>query len=162
MRHFRLMRLRASIAVVAAAAVLVPTVSAAQRHTFTATYTGHGSGQLNGVQASGQGTAKGRSFLIGRSTLTGSATGRLASASCLSFNGRAVLKGKPGSIKLAARSGQACLAATAVSRVPFSGRARVTGGTKTFAGARGTLRFHGAYATETGTVTITFTGTLTY
>jgi len=156
------MRVRLCVAVLAVAAVVVPTASAAQEHTFTATYTGHGSGQLNGVQASGQGTARGRSFLIGRSTLTGSATGRLASASCLSFNGRAVLKGQPGSIKLKAHSGRACLPATGARKVPFSGRALVTGGTKKFAGARGRLRFRGAYAAETGTVTITFTGTLTY
>jgi hypothetical protein len=156
------MRPRACLAAVALAAIVVPAAAAARGPPFAASYTGHGSGRQNGVQASGSASATGRGRLIGRSTLTGSAAARLVSGSCLSFNGRAVLKGKSGSIKLVARGGQACLPAAAGSKPSFSGRARVAGGTGTFAGARGTLTFRGSYVEETASVTISFAGTLTY
>src|SRR5262245_8030210 len=105
------MRLRlgiAGIAAVAAAAAFAPVAPAGRSHVFKATYTGHGSGQLLGGQVSGRGTATGRGNVIGSSRLTGSGTGALTTATCLSFNGHATLRGAAGAVKLAARGGKAC------------------------------------------------------
>ena len=151
----------AGIAVVAAAATLTQLAPAASSHVFKATYTGNGSGGVAGGSASGRGTATGRGNVIGRSTLSGSGAGTLTSLSCLSFNGKAALKGRAGSIKLVTHGAQACVPTTGGS-VSFSGHARVTGGTSRFAGASGTLRFHGVYDGATSKVTISFKGRVSY
>jgi len=65
-------------AVVAAASIAAPAFPAGP-HAFSATYTGHGSGQVSGTTASGSATAAGHGSPIGRGTLTGSATGRFVS-----------------------------------------------------------------------------------
>jgi hypothetical protein len=46
--------------------------------------------------------------------------------------------------------------------VPFSGSAAVVKGTSRFAGATGTLSFTGTYAAESGAVTISFSGRVSY
>ena len=138
-----------------------PVAGAATGHSFAASYRGTGAGQVSGASASGSATMSGTGRLIGASTLTGQGHGTFTSATCLTFSGAAVLKGDTGSITLAARNGNACAAADA-STVSFFGRARVTGGTETFAGARGNVRFSGRYTRETGVVTLSLRGTLTY
>jgi hypothetical protein len=157
------MRFRTAIAAVAlaAAAALAPAALSASSHAFTATYRGTGSGQASGTHASGHATAVGRGKLIGNSTLAGSATGVFASASCLTFRGAAVLKGRTGKIKLAASGVKVCPPGPAAV-VNFSGRARVTGGTGKFAGASGTVRYHGRYVQQDRSVTIVFNGSITY
>jgi hypothetical protein len=139
-----------------------PFARAATGHPFTATYRGTGSGDVNGTTASGSATASGRGQLIGAGLLTGSATGRFTSPTCVVFSGTAVLKGTAGSIRVAARNAQACADTADANSVSFSGHAKVTGGTSTFAGAQGTLAFRGTYVSQTGAVTISFKGRLTY
>lgn len=138
-----------------------PVASAATGHSFTASYRGTGAGQVSGASASGSATMSGRGRLIGASTLSGEGHGTFTSATCVTFSGAAVIKGDSGSIRLAARNGNACVAADA-STASFSGRARVTGGTETFAGARGNVTFSGRYTRQTGMVTLSLRGTLTY
>jgi hypothetical protein len=151
----------ASLAGIAAAAALVsPAALAAKSHTFTATYAGHASGTMNGTTASGTATADGRGRLIGVSTLHGSGRGVATSETCVVFSATLVLKGRPGSMRLAVREAKAC--ATDANRVAFSGRATVTRGTSAFAGARGTLSFTGRYVKESGAVTISFRGSISY
>jgi len=151
-----------ALASVAAAATLAPVALPARSHDFRATYTGSGAGRLAGTHASGSATAKGRGNVLGRSTLSGAAAGVLKSPSCLSFDGNAVLKGSAGSIRLDARAAQACIPASGSGKVDFSGSARVTGGTKKFSQASGRLTFHGVYDRQSATVTISFTGRVTY
>jgi hypothetical protein len=115
---------------------------------------------MSGRTASGSATATGRGTLIGPSTLRGAANGVATSQTCVAFSGRAILKGRVGSIKLAARGARACDSSGTV--VAFSGSATVTGGTARFAGARGTLSFSGKYVRRTGSVTIAFRGRLRY
>jgi hypothetical protein len=103
----------------------------------------------------------GRGRLIGASTLSGQGHGVATSATCVTFIGAAVLKGQTGLIMLAARNATACAAGDA-GTVSFSGRARVTGGTDAFAGARGNVSFSGRYTRQTGAVTISLRGKITY
>jgi len=145
----------------AAGALIAPAAPAATSHAFTATYTGSGQGQTSSTGASGSGTASGTGKPIGRSTLSGSATGVFTSASCLTFRGTAVIKGKSGSIKLAAHGLKVCPPSVAAT-VGFSGTARVTGGTAKFAGATGTLTFHGRYVGQDRSLKISFKGHITY
>ena len=153
----------AAVALLATWALIgTPFARAATGHPFTATYRGTGSGDVNGTTASGSATASGRGKLIGPGLLTGSATGRFTGPTCVVFSGTAVLKGTAGSIRVAARNAQACADATNPNSVSFSGHAKVMGGTSTYAGARGTLAFRGAYVSQTNAVTISFTGRITY
>jgi hypothetical protein len=137
-----------------------PIAHSATSHRFTATYRGHGSGAASGNSASGSASGTGRGRLIGRSTFSGSASGVLTSSTCVVFSGRAVLRGKAGTIRLSVRRAQAC--GGSASNVGFSGRAKVTGGTRTFARATGTLSFSGTYVQQSGAVTISFSGRLVY
>lgn len=93
--------------------------------------------------------------------MSGSAHGTFTSQTCVSFSGRAVLRGKTGSLRLAARRAHAC-AASGGNTVSFSGTATVTGGTATFAGARGRLSFRGSFDRATGTVKISLSGVIRY
>jgi hypothetical protein len=149
------------VAVAVAAAIGVPVALPAVQHSFTATYTGHGSGTVSGTSASGSVTATGRGT-VGRGTLTGSGSGVFTSATCLVFSGAAVLKGTRGSITLAAHRAQACAASADANSVSFSGSARVTRGTSTFAHARGTVSFTGTYVRETSAVTISLRGRIRF
>jgi hypothetical protein len=156
----RLATVASLIGLATAVAVVSPIALAARSHTFTATYAGHATGMRSGTTASGTATATGRGTLIGASTLHGSATGAVTSETCVVFRGTMVLKGRPGSVRLAVRGAHAC--ATNANRVSFSGSATVTRGTSTFAGARGKLSFTGRYVKESGAVTISFRGSMTY
>jgi hypothetical protein len=137
-----------------------PVAMAARSHPFTAAYSGKGAGAVNGAGASGSATMSGRGRLIGASTLTGSANGTFTDPACVLFDGTGVLKGAGGSITLAARRGHAC-AATA-DAVSFSGQATVTGGTSSFAGARGTLTYTSSYNRGTGVVRVSLRGRIRY
>jgi hypothetical protein len=131
-------------------------------HKFSATYTGHGSGQVSGTSASGSATASGHGNLLGTSTMSGSARGTVTSPTCVSFSGTATLKGAHGTFILSAHDAEACAGSTSSGDVGFSGNASVTRGTGTFAGAHGTLAFRGAYTQATSQFTITFTGRIVY
>ena len=134
---------------------------AGKDHRFSATYAGHGQGETSGTSASGSATLRGRGRLIGRGTLRGSGHGTFTSQTCVTFSGRAVLSGKTGSLRLVARHAHAC-AAGGGNTVSFSGTATVTGGTATFAGARGRLSFRGSFDRATGSVKISLSGVIRY
>jgi hypothetical protein len=134
---------------------------AGRGHQFSASYTGHGQGAASGTSASGSATLRGRGRLIGPGTMSGSAQGTFTSHTCLAFSGKMVLRGKAGSLRLRARSGQAC-AAGGGNSVSFSGTATVTGGTATFAGARGRLSFRGTFDRATGRVKVSLSGVIRY
>jgi hypothetical protein len=158
----RFQALAAFAAVAAAAAIASPVALPAKAHAFTATYTGSGTGEVSGTSASGHATAAGRGSIIGAGTLSGSGRGVFTSQTCVTFNGTAVLKGKPGSIRLAARGARACTGGPDAKNVSFSGSAKVTGGTSTFEGAHGTLSFAGSYVNQSGALTISFKGRISY
>jgi hypothetical protein len=149
------------VAVAAVAAVGAPVALPAVQHTFTASYTGHGSGTVSGTSASGSVTATGHGT-VGRGTLTGSGSGVFTSTTCLVFSGTAVLKGTRGSITLAAHRAQACAGSATANSVSFSGSARITGGTSTFKHARGTISFTGTYLRQTSVVTISLRGRIRF
>jgi len=130
-------------------------------HRFSAAYVGHGQGETSGTSASGSATLRGRGRLIGRGTMSGSANGTFTSQTCVAFSGRAVLRGKTGSLRLRAHRAQAC-AADGGTSVSFSGRASVTGGTATFAGARGRLSFRGTFDRTSGSVKVSLSGVIRY
>jgi hypothetical protein len=157
---------RAVAALIGAAAVTAsiatPAALAATRHPFAGSYTGKGSGEVTGTTASGSGTATCRASGLGRSTLSGSAHGVFINRSCVAFDGTAILKSRTASIRLAASGAHACANTTDADVVSFSGTAKVTGGTSTFAGAHGTLPFTGTYLRRSGALTITFRGSITY
>ena len=93
--------------------------------------------------------------------MSGSAHGTFTSQTCVTFSGRAVLRGKTGSLRLRARRGQAC-AARGDNSVSFSGTATVAGGSGTFAGARGRLSVRGTFDRPTGSVRVTLSGVIRY
>jgi hypothetical protein len=110
----------------------------------------------------GSATLTGRGSIIGAGTLTGSARGVFTSHTCVVFNGTAVLKGRPGSIRLATRRAHACASSASANDVSFSGGAQITGGSATFAGAHGRLSFTGTYLRQSGAVTISFRGRMSF
>jgi hypothetical protein len=93
--------------------------------------------------------------------MSGSAHGTFTSQTCVTFSGKAVLRGKTGSLRLRARHAQAC-AAGGGSSVSFSGTATVTGGAAAFAGARGRLSFRGTFDRTTGSVKVSLSGVIRY
>ena len=133
----------------------------ATRHTFSATYTGSGHGQVQGTSVSGRATLHGRGRPMGRSTLSGSARGIFINSVCVVWSGRGVLRSKAGSITLTAHGARACARADG-NTVSFAGSAKVARGTSTFKGAHGTLSFHGAYGRNSGAVSISFKGQISY
>jgi hypothetical protein len=135
--------------------------SGGRDHRFSATYAGHGRGEASGTRASGSATLRGRGRLIGRGTMSGSAHGTFTSQTCVTFSGKAVLRGKTGSLRLRARHAQAC-ATGGGNSVSFSGTATVTGGAATFAGARGRLSFRGTFDKTTGSVKVSLSGVIRY
>src|SRR5437899_3087434 len=135
--------------------------SGGRDHRFSASYTGQGQGETSGTSASGSATLRGRGRLIGRGTMSGSAHGTFTSQTCVTFSGRAVLRGRTGSLRLAARRAKAC-AAGGGNSVSFSGTATVTGGTATFAGAHGRLSFEGSFDRATGSVKVSLSGVIRY
>jgi hypothetical protein len=149
-------------AAAAAGLLFVSASGAAQTQVFTASYSGSGSGYVSGKKAAGGATLSGRGRPIGRSTLSGSALGDLAGSSCATFGGRATLRGDRGALRLAVRGARACAQGSAGDSVSFSGRARVVGGSRAFAGARGALSFSGTYERSTGAVSISFRGRIGY
>jgi hypothetical protein len=150
-------RLAVTLLVTAAAASTVPAALSAEQRIFTATYTGYGHGQVHGSNASGTATLRGRGKPIGPSTLRGSASGVFVSRTCVVWSGKAVLKGKAGSLALTARAARACLG-TDGNTVSFAGSAKVASGAGTFRGAHGTLSFHGTYIRNSAAVSISFKG----
>jgi hypothetical protein len=146
---------------VAAAGAVVPVALPATVHPFTATYNGYGRGEVHGTTTSGSGVLTGRAKVIGPSTLTGSVSGAFVSRTCVDFGGTGVLKGKAGSLRLSAHGATACAAGNP-DTVGFSGRAVVVGGTGEFKGAHGTLRFAGTYLRQSESVTISFSGGVSY
>jgi hypothetical protein len=157
----------ATLCVIAAFLGAMTTASAASRasagrdHHFSASYTGLGQGEASGTTASGSAKLRGRGRPIGRGTLRGSAHGTFTSQTCVTFSGRAVISGTKGSLRLVTRNAHAC-AAGGGNNVSFSGRATVTGGTATFAGARGRLSFRGSFDRASGKVTISLSGLIRY
>jgi hypothetical protein len=160
-------RVLATVCAVAAFLGVTATAAAAYRgsggreHRFTAVYAGTGHGRSSGGTTSGSATLRGHGRLIGKGTLRGSGRGIVTNQECVTFRGRAVLSGRGGSIRLVARGAQAC-AIGGRSDVPFSGKATVTGGTATFAGARGRLSFHGTFDRASGSVRIALSGRIRY
>src|SRR5262249_3902274 len=135
--------------------------SSGRDHRFSATYVGHGHGATSGTSASGSASLRGRGRLIGRGTMSGSAQGTFTSQTCVTFSGKAVLRGKTGALRLKARNAKACAAGGGDS-VSFSGSATVSGGTSTFAGARGRLSFRGTFDRATGNVKVSLSGAIRY
>jgi hypothetical protein len=148
------------LAVAAIALSLVPVATAARAHSFRAKYTGTGTGQQTATGVTGQASGSGTGNLIGPSTLKAAATGIAQSSDCFAVNARFTLKGRGGKIFLRVQGDRICASDT--SNVAFSGTTTVTGGTRTFAGSRGTLSFKGTYVKETQSVTISFKGRVTY
>jgi hypothetical protein len=134
---------------------------AGRDHRFAASYAGIGHGATTGTAASGNAKLRGRGRLIGRGSLRGSGQGTFTSQTCVTFSGRAVLSGNKGSLRIVARRGQAC-ASGGGNTVSFVGRATVTGGTATFADARGRLSFSGSFNRSSGRVTISLSGLIRY
>ena len=153
-----------TIALAAAAVALAATsvADAARVHAFRAKYIGTGSGQATATGASGHASGSGTGNVIGPGRFSVAATAVVLSETCASFDGRFTLKGRGGRIVLTAHDVRACAPESAGAKFAFSGTATVTGGTRKFAGARGTLSFSGAYVKETGAVTISFKGRVRY
>ena len=149
-------------AAAAAAVFFVGAAGAGQTQAFTASYSGSGSGYASGKKAAGVGTMSGRGRVVGKSTLRGSGLGTFTSPTCVTFDGKATIRGARGTLRLAMRGAQACAGDSAADSVSFSGRARIVGGTKAFVAARGELRFAGTYTRSTSAVSIAFRGRINY
>jgi hypothetical protein len=153
-------------AVLAAAALAalapVPAAAGGRKHTLRANYSGTATGQASAAGASGSATAHGSGNLVGRGTLVGSGSGTFTSQTCVVFSGKAVLTGPAGTVELTASGARACVASATAGSVSFSGSAKVARGTKTFAGANGTLAFKGTFDRQAGTITVSFRGKIAY
>jgi hypothetical protein len=150
------------LAAAATVLVLAPGALGASGHALTASYAGTVTAETSGASASATATATGRGSPLGAGTLTGSAHGAFTSGTCAVFAGTAVLAVPSGSITLRGRQASACGGGSGAVDGSFSGRATVTGGTGTFAGARGTVSFRGTYDGRTGRLAISLRGRVSY
>jgi hypothetical protein len=138
------------------------TARAATGHHLVAHYSGQGSGLAVDGAVSGSATLSGRGSLTGTGSLSGSAHGRFVTRTCVIFTGSAVLKGSRGSLALRASGGHACAGAAGGNAVSFSGAATVVSGTGAFLHAHGRVTFSGTYARDSGAVTLSLRGVVTY
>ncbi len=130
--------------------------------TFTAKYAGTATTKVTDSLATIAANGAGAGTLIGKSKLTGNGVADTSQQPCVPFTGpgsmvnatgtKILFKVLPGSTGCGDEEGNI---------FSVSGRAQVTGGTKAFRKARGSLKFTGVYDKGEGTFSVKFTGKLT-
>jgi hypothetical protein len=129
---------------------------------FTAKYAGTATTKVTDTVATIAAKGVGTGTLIKRSKITGNGVADTSQQPCVPFTGpgsmtnatgtKILFKVLPGSTGCGDEDGNV---------FSISGRAQVTGGTKAFRKAKGSLKFTGVYDKGQGTFTVKFTGKVT-
>ena len=161
MRHFRI---PLALVTLALAAVLVSSAAAATI-SFSGSYKGKVTEQVNGQVITAVTIGTGIGTVIGKGTVGGKVVATTtADSPCAPLKGPGTIKGAKGTFKLSIVSGSRGCAASEEDKdnISIAGTAKVVGGTGKFIKARGTLRFTGHYNRTSGLFTLKLTGTVTY
>ena len=151
-------------AALVAAAFVVGVASAGQAKivVFKAKYAGTAAVQVTDNLANIQAKGKGAGTLIKASTVTGKGIGDAAQQPCVPFTGPGVMSNTTGTkILFKVLPGSEGCGDEEGNVFSISGRAQITGGTKLYKKAKGTLKLTGVYDRGAGTFSITFTGKIT-
>jgi plastocyanin len=130
---------------------------------FKAAYSGQATVKVTDnvadISAEGTGTAT----IVGASKVTGKGTGDSSKQPCVPFTGDGVITASSGSttVRFTVVPGSTGCGDEAGKVFSISGRATVTGGTGSMAGAKGTLKLTGVYDHGAGTFSIKFSGPVT-
>lgn len=154
-----------SLAAILVLAALTAGTALSKTSPFLATYAGHVTEAVNGQDVTATASGKGTGKLVKASTIAGIVKATTANPPCSPLSGPGTIKGPSGVLKLNVLPtlSHGCAASEDDQNdISFSGSAKVTGGTKTFKKARGTLHFSGHYDRGTGAFTVKITGRLTY
>jgi hypothetical protein len=132
--------------------------------TFKGTYAGTVNEKVDGQSVTGLTTGTGTSTAVGKGKLLGTANGTTANPPCSPLSGSGTLTGTKGNVKLLLLPTARGCAASAddQNNISVYGDAKVTGGTKLFAKAKGKLHFSGTYDRQGFKFSLKFTGKLTY
>lgn len=164
-------RILAVLLMAAMAAMLVGTArtsaaAATKTVKFKGSYSGTASllienSSVKILSVKGNGTAS----IIGTSKLSGTGAGTGASGLCVPFKGNGSIKSSKGAIKFSvnATKSQGCSSGqSGPVTVTVTGTAKITSGSGTAAGAKGTLKYKGTMDLKdtTGSQTGTFSGTV--
>jgi hypothetical protein len=146
-------------AVVAVLLVSAAWASEAKVVTFKAKYAGTAVVKVTDQVADIAATGPGVGTLIGKSKVTGKGKGDASVQPCVPFTGTGLMSNTSGTtIKFTVLPGSSGCGDEAGNVFSVSGRAKVTGGTKLYRKATGTLKMTGVYDRGAGTFSITFSG----
>lgn len=157
------------VALVAVAAALVvgaawagTATEAKKIVTFKAKYAGTAAVKVTDDVADISATGPGLGTLIGKSKVTGKGKGDASQQPCVPFSGTGLMSNTTGTtIKFQVLPSSSGCGDEEGNVFSISGRAKVTGGTKLYKKAIGTLKLTGVYDRGAGTFSITFTGKIT-
>ncbi len=154
----------AAVALAVAAGTAFAAAPKPKTVTFKGTYSGQVTEKVDGTNVSALVNGTGVSTAVGKGKLLGATSGSTANPPCSPIAGTGSLTGPKGNLKMALLPTSRGCAASAddQNNISVSGNAKVTGGTRTFRKAKGTVHFSGTYDRSGGAFKVTFTGKLTY
>jgi hypothetical protein len=165
MKHLRaLLPAALAIALVVAVGSALGAAPKPKTVTFKGAYAGSVTEKVDGQNVTGLTTGTGTSTAVGKGKLIGNAAGTTANPPCSPLSGSGTLTGPKGNVKLLLLPTARGCAASAddQNNISVYGDAKVTGGTKLFAKAKGKLHFSGTYDRQGFKFSLKFTGKLTY
>jgi hypothetical protein len=150
----------------ALAALVAGTASAKTRTwAFSGTFAGTVTEKVDGQLVTATTKGKGKVTLIGMSTVSGVVKATTtADQPCAPFGGPGTIASPKTTLKVVVVPTSRGCAASEEDRnnISVSGSVKVSGGTKVYKAAKGTLRFTGKYDRSSGAFTVKLTGKLTY
>lgn len=130
--------------------------------TFKGKYAGTAAVKVTDNVADISATGPGLGTLIGKSKVTGKGTGDASQQPCVPFTGTGLMSNTKGTtIKFQVIAPSSGCGDEEGKVFSISGKAKVTGGTKLYKKAKGTLKLTGVYDRGAGTFSITFSGKIT-
>src|SRR5262245_4370578 len=161
MKTFRGFAVAAAVAAAAAVIATSAFAVAAKTVPFRASFKGTAVVRVSGGHAEiVSAKATGTGMPIGKATLFGSGAGN-SSEPCPLFGGPATITTKAGKLRfvIAPTGGSACTNEEG-QLFTLSGRAKIKGGTRKYARAKGSFKFAGSFNRSTGVFSVKFLGTL--
>lgn len=150
------------LALLGLSALLAASAVAASGVKFSAKYSGKVTEKVSGQTSTAVAKGSGTGTLVGKSTIGGTVIASLSDSPCAPFTGPGAITSPVGVLKLKVVPVSRGCAAGEDDRdnISVSGTATVTGGTKKFKKAKGTLRFTGHYDRSSGAFNVKLTGTV--
>lgn len=161
MKKFRISILALAIALVAAATAGAATGKKPILVTFTGTYAGQASTQVNGTTATIAAKGTGKGTLIGAGSITGQGTGDTSQQPCIPFGGTGTIKGAAGTIAFKLVPGASGCGDEGGHTFSITAHLTVVKATGKLVTAKGTLKLTGVYSHDDGSFSVKVTGKLT-